>query len=163
MHPTKIDLSQHTRNCAIGFLQFRLADALDLASQAKQAHWTIKDPNFFALHELFDRIAREVAGYSDLIADRISALGGQAEGTVHAAVQRSTLPKYPLSAVEGSTHLDALSTALATFAASVRQAIDGATRIGDQSTADLFTEISRGADKQLWFVQAHATRRNSRN
>ena len=155
MYRPRIDLSENVRNSAIGILQPRLADAIDLASQAKQAHWTVKGTNFIALHELFDRIAADVSEYSDLIAERISALGGQAEGTVRAAAERSSLPKYSLSISDSSAHVEALSTALAAFGASVRQAIDTAAGIGDQSTADVFTEISRGVDKHLWFVQAH--------
>ena len=155
MYRPRIDLSENVRNSAIGILQPRLADAIDLASQAKQAHWTVKGPNFIALHELFDRIATDVSEYSDLIAERISALGGQAEGTVRAAAERSRLPKYSLSISDSSAHVEALSTALAAFGASVRQAIDTAAGIGDQSTADVFTEIARGVDKHLWFVQAH--------
>jgi starvation-inducible DNA-binding protein len=52
--------------------------------------------------------------------------------------------------------VDALSDALAVFGASVRLAIDTAARVGDQDTADIFTDISRGVDKHLWFVESHA-------
>jgi starvation-inducible DNA-binding protein len=40
-------------------------------------------------------------------------------------------------------------------AASTRAAIDEATEAEDASTADLFTEVSRGLDKALWFLEAH--------
>ena len=41
------------------------------------------------------------------------------------------------------------------FGKSVRKAINDANDLGDLDTADLFTEISRGVDKWLWFVEAH--------
>jgi starvation-inducible DNA-binding protein len=152
----KSDLSENIRNSAIGLLQPRLSDAIDLTSQAKQAHWTVTGANFIAMHELFDRIASEIGGFSDLIAERISSLGGQVEGTARTAAERSSLPKYPLNITNSSAHVEALSTALAIFGGSVRPAIDTASDIGDQATADIFTEISRGVDKLLWFLQAHA-------
>jgi starvation-inducible DNA-binding protein len=148
----KIDLSANIRNSAIGLLQPRLSDAIDLASQAKQAHWTVRGANFIALHELFDRIASEIGAFSDVIAERISSLGGQAEGTARIAAERSSLPKYPLNITD--------SGALAIFGGSVRQAIDRASDIGDQTTSDVFTEVSRGVDKLLWFVEAHAAAGN---
>ena len=50
----------------------------------------------------------------------------------------------------------ALSAAIAAFGGSARSAIEEATTLGDADTADLFTEISRGVDKPLWKVEAHA-------
>jgi len=41
------------------------------------------------------------------------------------------------------------------YAAAVRRNIDRATELGDVDTADLFTEISRQIDKDLWFIEAH--------
>lgn len=155
MHPTKIDLPDNTRRAAIALLQARLADAVDLATQAKQAHWNVKGPSFLALHELFDKVADEVRAHADLIAERITALGGTAEGTARVAAQRSTLSEYPLDIFEGRAHVEALSSALAAFGKAVRSAIDQAAEMGDQDTADIFTEISRSIDKHLWLVEAH--------
>lgn len=156
MHKTKIDLPDNTRKAAIALLQARLADAVDLASQMKQAHWNVKGPSFIALHELFDQIHGEVAGYVDLLAERITTLGGTAEGTVRSVAARSTLGEYPLDINDGADHVDAVSTTLAAFGKAIRAAIDASTDMGDQGTSDLFTEISRGIDKSLWFVEAHA-------
>ena len=57
MYPTRNDLPDNTRKAAIELLQKRLADVVDLSTQAKQAHWNVKGPNFIALHELFDSVA----------------------------------------------------------------------------------------------------------
>ena len=130
--------------------------ALDLQMQMKQAHWNVKGPNFIGLHELFDKVAESVEDYVDEIAERIVELGGVAEGTIRVAASRSQLDEYPLTIVEGVAHVDAVSTALSTFGEEARLTIDEAEGLDDAGTADLFTEISRGIDQWLWFVEAHA-------
>ena len=155
MHNTKIDLSKDKREKLIEMLNTRLADAADLKSQAKQAHWNVKGMSFIALHELFDQVATNVEGYVDMIAERVTTLGGTAMGTVRVAAEKSTLAQYPLEITDGADHVDALSTALADFGKKVRENIDEADELGDMDTADIFTEISRGIDKDLWFVEAH--------
>ena len=155
MHPTRNDLSNKTRSRVVDVLNARLADAIDLQLQVKQAHWNVKGPAFYSLHELFDKIAGEVSEHVDDLAERITALGGIAEGTVQAVVGRSRLEAYPLGISEGRAHLEALAGALARFGKSVRKAIDDTGKAGDADTSDLFTGISRSIDKNLWFVEAH--------
>ena len=155
MHTTKIDLNEDKRSELINILNQRLADAADLKSQAKQAHWNVKGMQFIALHELFDKVATGADEQTDLIAERITTLGGTAYGTVRQAAQKSSLAEYPLEITDGTAHVDALSSALADFGKKIRADIDRAGEIGDQDTADLFTEISRETDKNLWFVEAH--------
>ena len=155
LHRTKIDIDGGSREKLIELLNQRLADASDLKSQAKQAHWNVKGMNFFQLHELFDAVATAVEEHIDLIAERITTLGGTAYGTIRQAAQKSSLSEYPLEITDGTAHVDALSTALADFGKVVRRNIDEAGELGDQDTADLLTEISREIDKQLWFVEAH--------
>ena len=109
----------------------RLADAIDLQSQLKQAHWNVKGPNFIGLHKLFDDIYEAVGDYVDLVAERIVQLGGVAEGTVRVAAVRSRLESYPLTAGDGPAHVEAVSKALATFGREVRLSIDEATELDD--------------------------------
>jgi starvation-inducible DNA-binding protein len=155
MFATKNDLSEEIRTKAIELLNARLADAIDLATQIKQAHWNVKGANFIALHELFDKINEDVQDYVDDIAERAVQLGGIAEGTARMAAKRSTLSEYPTKTVDGPDHVEALSSVLAAFGKLARAAIDSANDLGDLDTADLFTEISRVIDKWLWFVEAH--------
>ena len=155
MHTTKNDLPKETREKLIETLNARLADASDLKSQAKQAHWNVKGMDFFQLHELFDKVATQAEEYTDLIAERAVILGGTALGTVRVAASNSSLSEYPLEISNGADHVDALSTALSDFGKKVRENIDEADELGDMDTADLFTEVSRGVDKLLWFVEAH--------
>jgi len=153
--PTHIDLPEADREPLIELLNGRLADTADLYSQLKQAHWNVKGPNFFQLHQLFDQLAEEVFPYIDLIAERATALGGVAMGTARMAAANSILPEYPVEAAEGERHVEALIDRYTVFTTNIRKAIDVADKRHDRSTADLFTEISRTADKQLWFLEAH--------
>src|SRR5262245_25284190 len=154
MYQTKNDLLEQSRKRLIELSSARLADC-DLQLQAKQAHWNVKGPSFIALHKLFDEVADTAEEAVDTIAERIVQLGGIAEGTVRVAGQRSDLKEYPLNIASGEDHADALSNALAASGKLVRSAIDQAAELGDVDTSDLFTEVSRGIDKQLWFVEAH--------
>ena len=155
MHQTKNDLAKENREKLVEMLNARLADAIDLKTQAKQAHWNVKGSHFIGLHELFDQVATAVEADVDLIAERVTALGGTALGTARVVAQKSSLAEYPLEIVDGTSHVDALSTAMADFNKKVRANIDDADEAGDANTADLLTGISREMDKLLWFVEAH--------
>ena len=155
MHNTKNDLAKGKREKIVEILNARLADVIDLKTQAKQAHWNVKGINFIGLHELFDQVAAAAENHTDLIAERITALGGTAYGTARVVARKSSLSEYPLEIVDGTAHVDALSTALSDFGKNVRKGIDETDDLGDKDTADLFTEVSREVDKLLRFVEAH--------
>lgn len=155
MYATKIVLAEDIRTSIIEILQSRLLDAIDLTTHAKQAHWNVKGPSFIALHQLFDEIHSELDEQSDLLAERIVALGGQAIGTSRTVAAGSTIEEYPIKASNQVEHVEAFSNRLADFGGKIRQAIDRSDELGDQGSADLFTELSRAIDKSLWFVQAH--------
>jgi starvation-inducible DNA-binding protein len=156
MYRTSNTLSENIRSKAVELLNRHLAAAIDLHAQVKQAHWNVRGPAFIAIHELFDKLADLVEGYSDTIAERAAALGGTAEGTVQVAVERSFLKPYKQLGVAGEReHLTAVTAALAGFGDTTRKAIDQAAAFGDQDTSDVFTEVSRGIDKQLWLVESH--------
>jgi starvation-inducible DNA-binding protein len=121
----------------------------------KQAHWNVRGPAFIAIHELFDKVADKAEGYSDTLAERAAALGGTAQGTVHIAAERSFLVPYALGVAEAKEHILAVSTSLTTCGQSARSAIAEAAASDDADTADLFTEVSRSIDHQLWLVESH--------
>lgn len=156
MYETGNDISAERRAELNTLLNLRLASAVDLQMQMKQAHWNVKGPGFIGLHELFDKVDEAVEAYVDSIAERIVQLGGIAEGTIRVAAARTRLAEYPLALADGMAHVEAVARALATFGEQARTSIDQAAAMQDADTADLFTEISRGIDKWLWFVEAHS-------
>ncbi len=155
MHKTHNTLPEEIRIQSVELLNLNLAAAIDLHAQMKQAHWNVRGPGFIAIHELFDRVSSEVEDFSDLIAERAAGLGGSANGTIQTAVKHSYLIPYPLGIADELKHLFAVSGALAAFGGSIQEAIEKSAAIDDATTADLFTEISRGVDQQLWFVESH--------
>src|SRR3989441_7044124 len=155
LYPTKNDLPEATRVEVIALLNQRLAECIDLQTQCKQAHWNVKGPSFIGLHKLFDEINESVEEYVDLIAERVVQLGGIAEGTIGAVEGRSTLVDYPLTLSSGAEHVAALSDALAAFGRTARLGIEEMDELKDADSADMLTEISRGVDQWLWFVEAH--------
>lgn len=155
IYPTENDLPLARRTKLNSLMNLRLASAIDLQLQMKQAHWNVKGPSFIGLHELFDKIDEAVEEYVDLIAERIVQLGGIAEGTVRVVAGRTQLADYPLNLSDGLAHVGAVAKVLGAFGEEARAAIDEADKLDDAVTADLFTEVSRGIDKWLWFVEAH--------
>jgi starvation-inducible DNA-binding protein len=155
VYSTRIDLPNELRSQINTLLNQSLATAIDLKTQIKYAHWNVKGKTFYQLHELFDEMASELEEFIDLIAERITTLGGKAMGTARIAAERSELPEYPFDAVDGMEHIVALADRFAIYAKSLRQNISSAEELGDMDSNDLFVEISRVIDKRLWFLEAH--------
>lgn len=155
MRNTKNDLSPKIRKPIVKLLNASLADAIHLSLHAKQAHWNVKGPHFFFLHELFDRVYEASVGWIDSLAERAVQLGGAADGTLEGVQKRTKLSGYNVDWTTGREHLEALSDSLAILGKEVRSAIQEAAELGDADTADLLTEISREVDKMLWFNESH--------
>ncbi len=155
LHPTRNNIESNARNVAISLLNERLADGLDLALITKQAHWNLKGPQFIGVHLMLDGFRTEQDDWNDKMAERITALGGTAYGTTQDITKNSKLEAYPTDIYRVADHLSALIDRYAAFGNAIRESIDESDEAGDADTADLFTEVSRGIDKQLWFLEAH--------
>jgi starvation-inducible DNA-binding protein len=152
---SNVGVPDNSRQALIVLLNARLADSIDLRTQIKWAHWNVKGINFIQLHELFDSVQEHVDDASDTIAERIAALGGVANGTAREVAAKSALKEADLSAVDGPSHLKWLVHNVAHHANALRTAIQQANDLADAVTADLFTELARALDKDLWFLEAH--------
>jgi starvation-inducible DNA-binding protein len=152
---THIEIPAEKRAALIDHLNQSLATSFDLLSQTKQAHWNVKGKNFYQLHLLFDQIAGELSEFVDKLAERVTTLGGYALGTARMAAEHSELPEYPTDAVEGMAHVAALVERFGRYAVHARASIAECDDLGDPTSADLYTEISRAVDMRLWFLEAH--------
>ncbi|WP_017316622.1 DNA starvation/stationary phase protection protein Dps [Mastigocladopsis repens] len=149
---TRNSTSLEVQSQVIDILNQTLATTVDLKTQVKQAHWNVKSMNFRHLYELFHEIAMELEMYIDLLAQRVTTLGGLARGTARAAVKQSVLPEYPFHITEGQEHIASLAERLAIYGSLLWENIDRTAILGDADTAYLYAEISMVIDKRLWFL-----------
>ena len=154
-YTTRIDIDAKVRSSLASLLNRQLTAAVDMKLRTKQAHWNVTGPNFIALHELFDKLAGIMDEAVDNLAERVTALGHTAHGTLSAAAKNSYLPAYPADARGSEEHLKALDDSLALFGKEHRTAAAAAGDAGDSATEDLFIEIQREVDQYLWFIEAH--------
>ncbi len=152
---TRNALPSNAKSAAIALLNARVADTIDLALAVKQAHWNVKGPQFIAVHEMLDKLRDELDDHVDTMAERVTALGGIALGTVQTTAKASTLDAYPTDITSVPDHLKALIDRLGKLGNATRKDIDAAAEAGDAGTADVFTGMSRGLDKWLWFLESH--------
>ena len=155
MHNTRNNTDSNARKVSMETLQARLVDGIDLALVIKQAHWNLKGPEFIGVHLMLDGFRDEMDDHNDKVAERITQLGGTARGTTQSVGAETKLAPYPLDIYDIGDHLAALIDRYAVYANGVRECIDETDEAGDPDTADLFTEISRAVDKNLWFLEAH--------
>lgn len=161
-YPTRIDIHPDKRSLAISLLNQTLANTVDLKTQVKQAQWNVKGHNFYQLYMLFEEIATQLEEFTDIVAERITTLGGHAFGTARVVADKSIIVEYPLDIVDGDDHVTALADRLAAYGRSLRVGIEQADQIGDIGTQDLYMEISRPIDKALWFLEAHLFKSSSK-
>jgi starvation-inducible DNA-binding protein len=154
-YPTRIDIPPEIRLYLITLLNQTLACTVDLRSQVKQASWNVKGKEFSQLQALFTTFATDLDVYGDLMAKRLVVLGGVALGTARTAAAHSTLPEYPGDIAAGNAHALALAERVALYTTAVRDAIAHAADVGDADTAAVYTDISRGIDQRLQFLEAH--------
>ena len=154
-YETRIDIPSNVKQVSMALLNARLADTIDLALLTKQAHWNLKGRQFVAVHEMLDGFRDEIDEWSDTMAERVVQLGGTALGTTQAVNSATTLPAYPTDIHSIEDHLKALAERYGQVANAVRKAISESGEAGDANSSDIFTEVSRGLDKQLWFLEAH--------
>jgi len=152
---TRNDLPIETRKQVVGLLNQHLADLTDLYTQTKFAHWNIKGMSFIGLHKMFDEFAEIVEKDIDTTAERVTALGFAALGTVRQCAAASQVAEFPIEVNADRAVVEALAERYASVGKSVRVGIDAADELGDADTADLLTDISRNLDMNLYFLEAH--------
>ncbi|WP_067623787.1 DNA starvation/stationary phase protection protein Dps [Alicyclobacillus acidiphilus] len=151
---TRNNLSDQVKLHMIELLNKHVTDLTDLFVQTKLAHWNVRGPHFIAYHELFDELAGHLLELTDTVAERVTALGGTAGLPVQSIATQTSLPKWELQLSQDEKVIRALADRWAVVANSAREAVV-ASADEDPDTSDLFTEVSRQLDKDLWFLEAH--------
>ncbi|MEV4946923.1 DNA starvation/stationary phase protection protein [Streptomyces sp. NPDC053755] len=138
----------------ITLLQMRLHSLNDLALTLKHIHWNVVGPHFIAVHEMIDPQVDQVRAMTDDLAERISTLGGEPNGTPGALVRDRTWNDYSIGRAESIAHLGALDLVYTSIIEDHREAMQ-ATETTDPVTQDMLIEQLRGLELFQWFVRAH--------
>ena len=155
MYPNRVALSDDIKKQVVQVMQERLAEATDMHSQAKFAHWNVKGDNFYQLHLVFDHVAKVIGKQVDPIAERLTQLGGVANGTIRQAACVSRIPEYPVETIAGMDHVRALADSLGHYCQDLREASEKIDDIGDEPTSDFFKQLVVEAEEQLYFLESH--------
>lgn len=158
MYKSGVALPMDIKTKVVEKMQVTLACANDMYNQSKFAHWNVKGDNFYQLHLVFDHVAKVIGKQADPIAERMTQLGGVANGTTRQAAAGSILSEYPVDTVAGMDHVRALSDSLKMYCACLRNAsdeIDEIGEIGDEPTSDFYNQLIVDAEEQLYFLESH--------
>lgn len=153
---TRMNVPEHIRQNMAELLNRNVTDLTDLLVQTKLAHWNVRGSHFIAYHKLFDELAGDLISLVDTVAERATALGAIAGVPVQSIASQTSLPVWPLQTTLDSSVLESLIERWAIVANNVREAIVTSEE-ADPDTSDLFTEVSRQLDKDLWFLEAHVS------
>ncbi|MBR9837890.1 MAG: DNA starvation/stationary phase protection protein Dps [Rhodobacteraceae bacterium] len=151
-------LKENARKDMIALLNERLVDTIDLTNAVKQAHWNLKGVGFIGVHELLDNVAVHLRDGADMMAERVAMMGGMAQGTSKTVAEKSSLTAYPTDIVSVEDHVTELVKRFNEYSTNVRKAIEAADEAGDEDSADLFTEVSRAAEKDAWFIGSNSAK-----
>lgn len=155
MYKNRVALPDDTKKQVCEIMNVKLAAALDTYTQAKYAHWNVKGMNFYQLHLVFDATAKVIFKHIDSIAERITQLGGTANGTVRMSAASSPIQPYNVEALSGPQHVEALANTVGAYCKELRDASEKIDGLKDEPTADFFKQLVVGAEEELYFLESH--------
>lgn len=133
-----------------------LAELLDLAGNAKLAHWHVRGPQFIALHKLFDDFAALCREQADRIAERaVFALGGTVLGTARQVAEESCLDDFPEGERDGVALCKALVAGARDASEGLAEARGACEQVGDDVTANLLQDIAAAIEQGAGLIAAH--------
>jgi starvation-inducible DNA-binding protein len=155
IYKNRVALPAEVKKQVVEKMGVTLASASDMYSQAKFAHWNVKGDNFYQLHLVFDHVAKVIGKQADPIAERMTQLGGIANGTARQAANSSIIPEYDVDVVAGMAHVKALADSLGIYTACLRNASNEIDELGDGPTSDFYNQLIVDAEEQLYFLESH--------
>lgn len=133
-----------------------LADLLDLAGNAKLAHWHIRGPQFIALHKLFDDFADTLRAQADRIAERVVLdMGGTVLGTAKQVYEESRPDDFPAEERGGEALCTALVNGAREASAGLQEARGVCEEVGDADTANLLQDVALAVEHGAGLIAAH--------
>ncbi len=141
------------REVVVKSLQPLLVELTDLAISGKQAHWNVTGPLFRSLHEQLDELVDDARAWGDEVAERIMALGGNADGRVGVVAAESPFDEFPAGPVATDKVVALLLQRLEQVIVASRARI-GVLDDTDLVSQDLVITVVAGLEKHRWMFSA---------
>jgi len=150
---TITDLNSHSDNAVAQHLSRLLADSYTLYLKTQNYHWNVTGPLFCSLHALFEEHYTDLAAAVDEIAERIRALGVPAPGSYSEFAELTRIEEA--SGNESATDMiQALLQGQETISATTKSALQVASDLGDEPSADLLTQRLQRHEKNAWMLRS---------
>lgn len=155
MFETVIAVPEENRKTLVDFLNTQLANAITAQLVIKNAHWNVKGEDFYPTHKLFDKIFKFVVDATDDIAERITTLGGVAQGLPVSVRGACTLSSYRATDTDNTTtHIAAMANFIGQLSNEMRPGIKLCAEQDDLVTQDLLLKIIGELEHHLYFLEA---------
>ncbi|WMT30061.1 Dps family protein [Bacillus aerius] len=132
----------------------QVADWTVLYVKLHNYHWYVKGKDFFTLHEKFEELYTETATYIDDLAERMLALNGQPVATMKECLEISSIQE-----AEGNESAEQMVKNLyddfSNIAEKLKQGMELAAEVGDETTGDMLLAIHQSIEKHNWMLKAY--------
>ena len=135
-------------------LNLQIANWTLLYTKLHNFHWFVKGQNFFTLHEKFEELYNEAAGYIDELAERLLVIGGKPVATLRESLELATLSEAK-SDETAEAMVSAIVSDFAVVSDELKQGMQAAEEAGDQATSDLLLGILSALEKHSWMLNAY--------
>ncbi|EFV14416.1 Dps family protein [Segniliparus rugosus] len=146
-------LSDENKKVTANALQNALVNLIDLSLIGKQAHWNVVGSNFRSVHLQLDELIDLVRGFSDDVAERLSAIGANANGLASTIVSSAKTKGFATEFTSTADVVGGVVDNLKIVIDVIRDGI-GATEDSDPVSQDLLIAVADGLEKQHWMWQA---------
>lgn len=157
LRPSLLPYTDEERRDLVGALTALSLDLQDLTAAAYLAHWSVRGPATWQLHQLFGEFAAALSGHVDTVSEYLRELGAQPVGTAQQIAEGSRLDPYPTDLVDGLDHCKALAERGQAFLGYARSAVEVCNEVSAADALDLVTQLHRDASKKLNFIADHVT------
>ena len=148
-----IGIAEGDRKAIAEGLNALLADTYVLYLKTHSFHWNVEGPMFQTLHLMFETHYNELWLATDLIAERIRALGFPVKATYGDFVAMSTIPEAD-GVPEATAMVRELVKGHEATARTARKVFARAEKGGDESTVDLLTQRLQIHEKTAWMLRS---------
>jgi len=152
----EIGITEKHLHKSIALLSTILSDEMTLYVKTRKFHWNVSGESFMELHKLFQNQYTELEETIDLVAERITKLGGKTIGTMKEFGELTTLKESPDKYPSQKEMMKELLGDHETVIIELRKDIDVCNdQNKDAGTVDFLTGIMEQHETTAWVLRRY--------